>query len=535
MCKGEESMKSQWLEHLTDSIPIEAQRNRISLYTIALEGWRRGMTLSFHMSKDTSFGERLIYTLQYKDQVHYFSESSGDKNSKKAHTICHNKDYTYKYLENNNVPVPKSKLFEFHHEEDQIIEAVKELRYPLVIKPTDGSSGKGVIVNIKDEQMLKEALKHVRETLNYKSIIVQEHVEGNELRFYVLNNQVLAVTNRRPANIVGDGHSTIFELIESTNEKRKYNPHIKHRPIRIDREVRGIVEKSGYTLDSVLEKGKRLYLRKISNISTGGESINVTDQVTKEQKDIAIKAAQSIPGLAHCGIDMIITGNLGVVLEVNTRPGIGMHMFPSEGKAVDIAKEIIDFYFPETKNLINTSSNVYFDLQSVFDTIYNGYATSIKLKQHPKGKLVAKRLNIVSRLDINSFYEIIKRPTMTQGLYGHIKRLNDHSIELLVSHEDRSELESFKQFLLKRKKTLQIEDIEEAEWLKPIRMSFKLIDGYQQMDLPALEGEYKQLHRQLRTIEAETKRLARRIQLTKKSTSWKITAPLRKVMDLIRR
>src|SRR5690625_4604164 len=163
MYEGEESMKKQWLEHLTDVIPIEAQRNRISLYTIALEGWRRGMILSFHLSRDTAFNERLIYSLRHKDKIHYFSESSGDKNSEKAHTICHNKDYTYKYLEKNNVPIPRSRLFKSHHTKDEIIKVSRKMRYPLVVKPTDGSSGKGVIVNIKNEQKLRDSIKHVRD------------------------------------------------------------------------------------------------------------------------------------------------------------------------------------------------------------------------------------------------------------------------------------------------------------------------------------------------------------------------------------
>jgi len=210
-------------------------------------------------------------------------------------------------------------------------------------------------------------------------------------------------------------------------------------------------------------------------------------------------------------------------------------MFPYEGEAIDIAKEIIDFYFPETNGHNIATSNVFFDLQTVFDTIYNGYATEIKLKQHPKRKLVTKKIKLISNLDVNSFYEIIKKQINTRNIYGHIKRIKDHSIELLLAHEDSIELESFKQFLSNRKGSLQIELIEESDWTKPIRMSFKLMDGYQQMGMPALESEYKQLHRQLRTLQKETNRLSRRIQLTEKSTSWKITAPLRRIKDLINR
>src|SRR5690625_1586530 len=268
------------LGHLKDAIPIEAQKNRISLYTIALEGWRRGLELSFHMTMDKSYNERLIYTLRHKDKVHYFSESSGDKNKEQAHNICRNKDLTYQYLERNNIPIPKSLLFQADSTIEHIIEATEKMSYPLVVKPTDGSSGRGVIVNISNKEQLRKPIKHVRQKLKFKKIIIQEHIEGEELRFYVLDNSVLAVTNRQPANIVGDGRSTIYELIESKNEQRKLSPHLRFRPIRIDQEVRQSISDFGYTLDSVLEKNKRIFLRKISNISTGGESIDVTNEVT---------------------------------------------------------------------------------------------------------------------------------------------------------------------------------------------------------------------------------------------------------------
>src|SRR5699024_1392274 len=113
----------------------------------------------------------------------------------------------------NNVPIPRSMLFQSHISINEIINKTKLLSYPLVVKPTDGSSGQGVIVNINTEEVLRSSIKHLRGKLNYKNLIVQEHIEGDELRFYVLNGKVLAVTNRRPANIVGDGQSTIAELI----------------------------------------------------------------------------------------------------------------------------------------------------------------------------------------------------------------------------------------------------------------------------------------------------------------------------------
>src|SRR5699024_861364 len=126
--------------------------------------------------------------------------------------------------------------------------------------------------------------------------------------------------------------------------------------------------------------------------------------------------------------------------------------------AIDISKEIIDYYFSETANRNAVESNVYFDLQTVFDAIYNGYVTEIKLKQHPEKNLETKKLELSSDLDLGTFYNKIKKQIVSCNIYGHIKQNSNKTIELLLGHEDKNELEDFKQFLMSRKNSLQIKD-----------------------------------------------------------------------------
>lgn len=522
-----------WLSHLEDSIPIEAQRNRISLYTIALEGWRRGLELSFRISKDDTSRERLYYSLSNEEKTHWFSESSGDRNSDQAQKICQDKNATNKYLIENNVPIPKSKKFTIKDSPEKIVNSVKDLGYPLVVKPTDGDSGRGVIVNIKDKQSLISAINHVRLDLKYENLIVQQHIEGHEVRFYVLDQRVIAAAHRRPANVVGDGEKTIFELIEHTNEQRKNTPHLNFRPIRLDQEVRRSIESQNYTFDTVLDKGERLFLREISNVSTGGESIDVTEKVTKQQKRIAIEAANSIPGLAHCGVDMIVTGDTGVILEINTRPGIGSHLFPSEGKATDIPKEVIDFYFPETKGYDTSKSNVFIDLQTVFDTLYNGYLTELTLNKHPSNNLHTKKVIIDGSLDVMTYFNELKKYLSENNYYGFFKNESKERIAIVIGHEKEHKIKEFQEYLYGRRNNLRIKNIKTTKWLKPIKMSLELIDGYDQLSLIELEAKQHQLSRQFRTLERETNRLAHRINLTETSSSWKITKPIRKLKDIM--
>src|SRR5690625_4077758 len=160
------SYKKDWLPHL-NYLPIEAKLNRTSLYTIALEGWRRGLKLKFHNSYNEDNQRQLRYSLESGKRIHYFNESSGDKNTKEAFSICNDKGLTYHYLEQNNVPTPKGTSFSQEINIEEIVTFSKKLSHPLVVKPTDGKSGRGVITNVKDEKSLREAILFIRDKLKY--------------------------------------------------------------------------------------------------------------------------------------------------------------------------------------------------------------------------------------------------------------------------------------------------------------------------------------------------------------------------------
>lgn len=526
--------REEWLPHLNGIIPDEARRNRTSLYTIALEGWRRGLRLRFHSKEDINNNKRLYYSLQSSQRTHYFSESCGDKNTSEALKICEDKDLTYKFLKNANVPVPIGKSFDRNTNFEDIVKYTKSLDFPLVVKPKDGKAGRGVAVNIQDEITLKNAILRVNE-LGYDSFIVQQHVQGKEIRVYVLDNKVVAAANRIPANVIGDGHSTIAKLIEMKNEFRKQIPHLYYRPIKIDAEVRELIAKAGYTLESVLKKGERLYLRKVSNVSTGGDPVDFTEKLTEKQQSIAIAATKAIPGLTHCGVDMIIDdkGN-GVILEINTRPGIGTHLFPVEGKARDVPKAIIDFYFPETIGERNLSSRIYYDLQTVFDSINSGYLSEIEIKPFPKNQIYSTMFKINSELDITEFFERLKKELIKQNMNGYMKKVDNSTIELVISHEELNKIDEFTDFITERKQNLKIHHVEKSNWEQPVKLGFYLIDGLSQMSLLELEHEFNQTIKESRALEKDTNRIEKRIKLIRSSSSWKITTPIRMVKKLFK-
>lgn len=523
-----DNYKKEWLPHLKDSIPPEAKRNRTSLYTIALEGWRRGLSLKFYQLIDEVQRKKVIYSLSSQKNIHYFTESSGDLNTIQAFDICNDKGLTEKYLAKHKVPIPKGKVFTRGEAMDDIVSYANIIKYPLVVKPTDGSGGKGVFANLKTERELLDAVKFIWNKLEFEELIVQQFIVGDEVRVYVLKDEVLAAVNRLPANIVGDGHHTIMQLIRNKNELRKYTPHLHHRPIRVDNEVKNSLAIANYTLDSVLEKGERLYLRKISNVSTGGEPIDVTDALTVEQRKIAVQATMSIPGLTHCGVDMIVNQETGdtVVLEVNTRPGIGSHLFPIEGNARDIPKAIIDYYFPETLNN-NFQNNIYFDLQTVFDSFNEGSVNELEVITCPNGNLEVLEYTVSSILSPVEFYSKIQKYILGNAIHGSIKAINDEKVSIIVAHENKGTLEQLQGFLQDRKSLLQIKNIQIKEYKLPIKTGFSIEEGLQSMSPLELEVEYKQSLKEIKILKREVTRIRKRIKLIKQSKTWRIMAPLR--------
>src|SRR5699024_9022173 len=184
--------------------------------------------------------------------------------------------------------------------------------------------------------------------------VLEQHVEGREFRVYVVNDKGVAAYNRIPANITGDGESTIEELIKKKNLERRKNARLNSCLIDIDIEILKFIHKKGYSLESVPAKGEYLPLRQKTNVSSGVYPIDVTDTISEEIKQLAIDDVKAVPGLHHAGVDIIenATGKgkaPGYVIEINATAQIGGILFPLEGKARNIPAAIIDYYFPETK------------------------------------------------------------------------------------------------------------------------------------------------------------------------------------------
>lgn len=264
--------------------------------------------------------------------------------------IACDKEETKNLLEAAEIPVPKGTVI---RTEEGLKEAVAKFGYPLVIKPIDGNHGKGNTTNITTWE---QALKAMEAAKQYgRSVIVERFITGFDFRVLVINYKFVCAALRTPASVVGDGTSTIRSLIDITNQdpRRGYGHEKVLTQITIDNFTQKMLDEKGYTLDTVPTKGELVLLKPTANLSTGGTSTDVTDEVHPANIFMCERIARII-GLDICGIDIMaadlrtpVTENKGAILEVNAAPGFRMHIEPSEGLPRNVAEPVVDMLFPK--------------------------------------------------------------------------------------------------------------------------------------------------------------------------------------------
>jgi cyanophycin synthetase len=260
------------------------------------------------------------------------------------------KEGTKQILRDAGVPVPNGTVINYLDELEGAIEEVGG--YPIVIKPLDGNHGRGITIDIKARDEAEKAYDVAREIS--RGVIVERYYRGSDHRVLVINGKLVAVAERVPAHVVGNGKSTVQELIEETN--RDPNRGEGHdnvlTKITVDRTSVTLLQRQGYTLDTVLPAGAICYLRATANLSTGGIAVDRTDDIHPENIWLAQRVSKII-GLDIIGLDIVtpdITKPLrdveGVIVEVNAAPGFRMHVCPSVGLARNVAAPVLDMLFP---------------------------------------------------------------------------------------------------------------------------------------------------------------------------------------------
>lgn len=263
--------------------------------------------------------------------------------------IACDKEETKNLLEAAEIPVPKGMVI---RTEAGLKEAVDKYGYPLVIKPIDGNHGKGNTTNITTWEQALTALEAAKQY--GRNVIVEKFITGFDFRILVINYKFICAALRTPASVVGDGVNTIQYLIDETNKdpRRGYGHEKVLTQITIDQFTQKMLDEKGYTLDTVPAKDELVLLKPTANLSTGGTSNDVTDEVHPDNIFMCERIAK-IVGLDICGIDIMakdlrtpVSENGGAILEVNAAPGFRMHIEPSVGLPRNVAEPVVDMLFP---------------------------------------------------------------------------------------------------------------------------------------------------------------------------------------------
>ena len=289
------------------------------------------------------------------------------------------KEATKTILLDAGVPVPRGTTIQFFEELESAIADVGG--YPIVIKPLDGNHGRGITIDVNSWEDAEEAYDLASKESKTSSVIVERFYKGSDHRLLVINGKLVAVAERVPASVVGDGQHTIEELIAITNEDpRRGEGHDNVlTKIKVDKTSLAILDKQGLRLETVLDKGEVAYLRATANLSTGGVAIDRTDEIHPQNLWMAERVSKII-GLDIMGID-VVTPDIskplqevdGVIVEVNAAPGFRMHVAPSQGLSRNVAAPVMDMLFPP-----DTPSRV----PIVAITGTNGKTTTTRLTAH---------------------------------------------------------------------------------------------------------------------------------------------------------
>lgn len=300
--------------------------------------------------------EESVLQACYGTHSEIFLDINGSIMPYSAAVIAGDKELVKQLLRRNGVSVPQGSRFSLL-EKEAIITAARQLGFPVVLKPVFGVQGEQVHTGLENERDVDMALETVLRELGPVDVLLEEQCIGKEYRIFITKDAKYAVLHRDPAHVIGDGKSTI-RLLAAEESNRRMTPRRNCLcEIVLDDEAERYLRRGGKTFETIPEQGEKVYVRGSSNVKMGGVCEDLTEQVHPSVIEISLRALQSIPQLPYGGIDFIcqdVTAPQNSesyhILEINSVPGIGMHLNPAKGKPRNVAAMIVDLIFPESVN-----------------------------------------------------------------------------------------------------------------------------------------------------------------------------------------
>lgn len=331
MSKGKDFIKQEILKY--EHVPFNTYEESFGSYKRFIGDAAKKHRLTYKQVK----GKKFSYLSAEGKQVGKFTGLKPPSTGSIASQICNDKFRLENFLRKMQLPVLVSQnIFEKSHAYELIS---KDHSHNYVLKPVGLAGGDGIELNI-DSTNFSEAwdnsIKIQKEkNVEQPSCIVQPYVNGFDIRISIIEGRFVSALLRLPPNIIGDGQQTIEALIGQKNKIRAMTPYFKSKLIPIDLKLENRLAEDGLDLDSIPEKGEVLILNDISNLTLGGDSIDVTDEVSDDIKQAALEATAAIPELYSAGVDMMsenFRNGGGQILEINTNANYTMHHVPSKGQ-----------------------------------------------------------------------------------------------------------------------------------------------------------------------------------------------------------
>jgi cyanophycin synthetase len=344
---------------LAEGMPCDVGRDVEVIRKIAFEGSLGPSTYAIVKAAERRnipyfrIDEGSLVQLGHGSRLKLIEATIAETTSAIAVDMASDKFRTKKLLKGASLPVAEGMIIK---EEEELAEAITSLGFPLVIKPNDGNQGKGVTVNITDNEGALAAFRKARQLSG--KIVAERFYPGNDYRLLVVDYRFVAAAMRTPAMVTGNGISPIRELIDEVNSDPLRGTDHENilTKIKIDESTLEMLRYQDLSLDSVPPKGKKIILKQTANLSTGGTSEDVTDIVHPDIIMVAERAAR-VTGLNICGIDFVsndvskpLKNCNGVIIEVNAAPGFRMHTHPQAGKPRPVAEAVVDMLFPGNNN-----------------------------------------------------------------------------------------------------------------------------------------------------------------------------------------
>jgi len=395
---------------------MHAKGISLDAFLITLAAFQRGLQVVFHYERasyDLGFrraklqGHRgEIFSISDGKKTHVFSRTMGDLVKQDADVIAEDKHLSKRMFAQKAVATPKGVVV-FANQMTLIKKfMVNSGASAFVIKPLKGSLAKGVVADLSAESVVE-----LCQTLGDKRILLEEYVAGREFRATVVGDACVAVSERTPLFVVGDGKSSIEKLFEANNARRRMNPYLG--AINFNQDIIDYLSRHHLNKESVPALNEKVQLL---NTTYGVDHTDVTAAVPDAVKTIAVKATRAID-LPNAGVDVILKPDgAPVVLEVNQRSYIGSHSFPSYGsdQGNRVAEAIVDHYFPESKNNQRFSHLIY-DFSAVLSSMQSAQLASVALPVVNKDWVV-KRITLGAGRSLDEVIGFLQLAAQSTGL-----------------------------------------------------------------------------------------------------------------------